>query len=286
MDGWTTRHSSTLDSTRWMSHHRTHAVSCSHRVVESSMLSTRYDAMRRQHQHQQRHQKANLQKTFASTPTMHDDAERRTIVFATTNAGKAARLREHLDAVGCVGVEIETLSEDAVETQRDTVRAVALDKARAATATVRRERFSGDFCVVAHDCGLVVRALNGFPGPYTKDFNFKVGGVGLLRLLTDEASDRAASWDETLVCVDGTTGEEFVFSREFVYDGEVAREMPKKWTRWGDAPERSVGSVFVPTAFGFREPLADVSEEDYQRFRRESPSVWNEFADFVASEGW
>jgi len=271
-----------------MSHYRTHAVSCSHSLVAPSTLSTRHDTMRRRRrQHQQRHQKANLQKTFATTPTTHDDAERRTIVFATTNASKAARLREHLDAVGCVGVEIATLSEDSVETQRDTVRAVALDKARAATATVRRERFSGgDFCVVAHDCGVVVRALNGFPGPYTKDFNFKVGGVGLLRLLTDQAEDRAASWDETLVCVDGTTGEEVVFSREFVYDGEVAKEMPKKWTRWGDAPERSVGSVFVPTAFGFREPLADVSEEDYQRFRRESPSVWNEFADFVASEGW
>ena len=273
-----------------MSHHRAPAgvssLAFSRRGLASTTLSTRRDKMRRR-----RHQKANLQRTFASTPD-DDDTERqtsrRTIVFATTNAGKAARLREHLDAVGAVGVEIETLSEDAAETQRDTVREVALDKARAAvaTASVAGRKRRGDFCVVAHDCGLVVRALNGFPGPYTKDFNFKVGGVGLLRLLTDEASDRAASWDETLVCVDGTTGEEVVFSREFVYDGEVAREMPKKWTRWGDAPERSVGSVYVPREFGFREPLADVSEEDYQRFRRESPSVWNEFADFVAKEGW
>ena len=207
---------------------------------------------------------------------------RATFLFATGNAGKLARAREHVGD----DCDVESFHDDAAfELQLPTVREVALDKARRAHAAWRRRveldgddgRISACEGVLAHDCGFVVKALRGFPGPYTKDFNHKVGGGGLLKLLVGDGVDRAASWDETLVCITWD-GDELVFSREDAYDGEVAREPPAKWTRWRDVPERSVGAVFVPTGFGFRECLADVSEEDYQRFRRESDSVWNDFA--------
>ena len=48
-------------------------------------------------------------------------------------------------------------------------------------------------------------------------------------------------------------------------------------------PERAVGCVFVPTDFGLDQCLADMCEEDYQRYRRDAPSVWNEFAAWWAA---
>lgn len=129
-----------------------------------------------------------------------------------------------------------------------------------------------------------MRALGGFPGPYTKDFNYRVGGDGLRALLDGAgAIDRSACWDETLVLA--REGREMVvFTREKEYgDGEVGE--PRKWTRWRDDASRSVGSVFVATGFGFDEPLADVSEDEYQRFRRDAPSVWSSFAAFVRESG-
>jgi len=239
------------------------------------------------------------------------------VVFATTNEGKLTRAREHVARAGS-RVDIVAWNnavyggrgmDHLVETQRESVREVALDKARAARRALTPRLGRGGVSpredassvnsvkarphVLAHDCGIVVRALGGFPGAYTKDFNFKVGGSGLLRLLAplvDEGDvgvvDRAASWDETIVFIDGNTDEEVIFTRESTYDGEISRYMPKKWIRWRDAPERSVGAVFVPTAFGFHEPLADVSEVDYQRFRRDAPSVWNAFAEYCASREW
>jgi len=41
--------------------------------------------------------------------------------------------------------------------------------------------------------------------------------------------------------------------------------------------ERAVGRIFVPTDHGLHECVADLSEEEYQRYRREAPSVWADF---------
>ena len=49
-----------------------------------------------------------------------------------------------------------------------------------------------------------------------------------------------------------------------------------------EGPERAIGRCFVPTSFGLTECLADVSE-DYQRYRREAPNVWNDFAAWYAA---
>ena len=62
-----------------------------------------------------------------------------------------------------------------------------------------------------------MRALGGFPGPYTKDFNYRVGGDGLRALLDGAgAIARSACWDETLVLA--REGREMVvFTREKEY---------------------------------------------------------------------
>jgi len=211
---------------------------------------------------------------------MADVARAPTLAFATTNEGKLRRLREHLTRARAPA-RVDAWRGAAIEEiQASSVREVALAKAALALARCD-QRCDG---VVVHDCGLCVAALDGFPGPYTKDFNLRVGGDGLRALLDwKRASDRRACWDETLVLA--REGREMVvFSREKEYgDGEVGA--PRKWTRWRDDASRSVGSVFVATGFGFDEPLADVSEDEYQRFRRDAPSVWSSFAAFVSESG-
>lgn len=104
-----------------------------------------------------------------------------------------------------------------------------------------------------------------------------------MKLLAGE-SDDAASWDETLVVCDVMSGRMEVFSVEETYDGGMAT--PRVWRRWRDAPERSIGACFVPRGFGFDAPLADVSEEEYQRYRRDADSVWARFAAWVESEAF
>lgn len=205
------------------------------------------------------------------------------LTFATTNAGKIARVREHL-ARGARGasVVVRPLETNIPEAQLDTVKMVAVDKALRARDHARGSASSARL-VLAHDCGLCVRALGGFPGPYTKFFNARVGGGGLVKLL-EGVEDDAASWDETLVLCDTLSDRMEVFSVESAYDGGVAT--PRVWRRWRDVPERSVGAYFVPRAFGFDAPLADVSEDEYQKFRREADSVWSRFAAFVESEAF
>lgn len=210
----------------------------------------------------------------------------RSLVFVSGNKGKVARLELALGlycspAAG-IGAERSDTCSVAVrqvdlalpEIQADTVEEVALRKALDAFSVLREP-------LVVHDCGLCVAALGDWPGPYTKNANDKLGTEGLLRLL-DGVTDRRAGWDDTIVYVDGD-GHAEVFGPSTSrlaserYSGEISVSPPKKWARFR-GPERALGRCFVPTRFGLTECLADVSEADYQRYRREAPSVWNEFA--------
>jgi len=217
----------------------------------------------------------------------------RSIVFVSGNAGKVARLElalglycssengtdaGHSDACSVVVRQVDLALP---EIQADTVREVALRKALDAFSVLREP-------LVVHDCGLCVAALGDWPGPYTKNANDKLGTEGLLRLL-DGVTDRRAGWDDTIVYVDGD-GVAKVFGPSETrlsserYGGEISVSPPKKFERFR-GPERALGRCFVPTRFGLTECLADVSEADYQRYRREAPSVWNEFARFWGRQG-
>ena len=218
----------------------------------------------------------------------------RSLVFVSGNKGKVARLElalglycsseaetgvERSDACSVVVRQVDLALP---EIQADTVEEVALRKALDAFSVLREP-------LVVHDCGLCVAALGDWPGPYTKNANDKLGTEGLLRLL-DGVTDRRAGWDDTIVYVDGD-GDAKVFgprssSRRSSerYAGEISVSPPKKWARFR-GPERALGRCFVPTQFGLTECLADVSEADYQRYRREAPSVWNEFARWWGRRG-
>ena len=85
--------------------------------------------------------------------------------------------------------------------------------------------------------------------------------------------DRAAGWDDVIAYVDDAGAvTTFAPDPNHRYVGEIAPEPPRRYRRFR-GPERALGRTFVPTAFGLEECLADVSEEEYQRYRREAPSV-------------
>ena len=223
------------------------------------------------------------------------------LVFVTGNAGKVARLElalglfcgapQALDADTKHGnpeseITVTQLDLAIPEIQADTVREVAVAKAMAAFSVLSKNNKKQ---LVVHDCGLCVAALGDWPGPYTRNANGKLGTRGLLRLLEGE-SDRRAGWDDTIVFVDGN-GAATVFGGAFSgkniknslekkekhYAGEISTLPPQKYNRF-TGPERALGRCFIPTEFGLTECLADVTEEEYQRYRREAPSVWNDFA--------
>ena len=104
----------------------------------------------------------------------------------------------------------------------------------------------------------------------------------MLALMRDQ-QDRRAGWDDAIVYIDAS-GHAHSFSSldRYGYTGEVSMTGPIKPLRF-EGPERAIGRCFVPTSFGLTECLADVSEEDYQRYRREAPNVWNDFAAWYAA---
>tara|TARA_B110000977_G_scaffold10596_1_gene13864 strand:+ start:7307 stop:8119 length:813 start_codon:yes stop_codon:yes gene_type:complete len=219
------------------------------------------------------------------------------VVFVTGNAGKVARLelalglfcgsREAGDELNknepdICHVSVTQIDLDIPEIQADTVAEVAMAKALDSFKELKKP-------LLVHDCGLCIASLNDWPGPYTKNVNDKLGTDGLLRLLEGE-TDRQARWDDTIVFVDESghattfqlgTSEEFSSeddtSSDKQYSGEISKLPPQKYLRF-EGPERALGRCFIPTSFGLTECLADVDETSYQNYRREAPSVWNEFA--------
>lgn len=190
-----------------------------------------------------------------------------TLTFVTGNVGKVARLKLALEPF-VPGVEVRGVDLDVVEIQADTVLEVAQAKARAAFDVLGAP-------LVVHDCGLCIEALNDYPGPYTKYVNYTLGTEGILALMRGR-QNRRAGWADAVVFVDAG-GAMHSFTPAVKYTGEIARHPPRRWVRFV-GEERAVGRVFVPTDFGLTECLADVEEEDYQRYRRDAPSVWNDFA--------
>lgn len=197
-----------------------------------------------------------------------------TIIFVTGNQGKIARLELALSLFASPTV-VEGVDLEVAEIQAETVLEVAQVKARAAYAILGKP-------LVVHDCGLCVAALNDFPGPMTKYANYRIGTEGLLALLRDE-EDRRAGWADAVVYVDGDGGMRS-FTPSELYTGEIAAHPPRKYNRFR-GEERALGRLFIPTAFGLRECVADLSEEEYQTYRREAPSVWNDFARWWGAGG-
>jgi non-canonical purine NTP pyrophosphatase (RdgB/HAM1 family) len=97
-------------------------------------------------------------------------------VFVTSNPNKWQ------EAQRILGYAIERVELDLPEVQAETVAEVALAKAKAAYAALKRP-------VIVEDAGVELLALGGFPGPYIKYWE-KLGGLRSICRAADGLGDR------------------------------------------------------------------------------------------------
>jgi len=109
--------------------------------------------------------------------------------FVTTNEGKLREAREYLDD------PVEGFDFDYTEIQADSLETVAADGARRAYEHVGET-------VIVEDSGLAVRALDGFPGPYSA---YVEDTIGIERVwhLTEPEDDRHATFRSVVGYCDG-----------------------------------------------------------------------------------
>lgn len=95
------------------------------------------------------------------------------VLFATSNRAKYAEARDILSGSG---IGLGHLECELSEIQSDSLREIALAKARDALALAARP-------VIVDDAGLFIESLGGFPGPYSAYVQKTIGNSGVLRAL-------------------------------------------------------------------------------------------------------
>lgn len=154
------------------------------------------------------------------------------IYFVTSNEGK---FREAKEIANAYGVEIEWMKREYLEPQGNDLEEIARLSAELLAKEIKEPFF-------LEDSGLFIKALNGFPGPYSS-FVFKtIGNEGILKLMSDVEEREAyflaviAFWDGKEVKtfkgrVDGRIAHEmrgdkgFGFDPIFEYNGKTFAEM-------------------------------------------------------------
>lgn len=164
-------------------------------------------------------------------------------VFVTSNVNKWH------EAQRILGYAIDRVELDVDEVQAESVRAVALAKARAAYAKLQRP-------VIVEDAGVELLGLGGFPGPFIKYWE-KLGGLASICRAADGLGDRRVR----AVCVLGICSEDGAEVVEGAVDGMLALH-PRGQSGFGwDA-------IFVPKGEG--RTFAEMSplEKDARSHRR------------------
>jgi XTP/dITP diphosphohydrolase len=114
------------------------------------------------------------------------------VLFATSNRNKfaeaAAALRPH-------GVELKHFPFEHREIRSDSLEEIASEAAEEAYRRCARPVF-------VEDSGLFIKALSGFPGPYSAWVQKKIGNAGILRLMKG-AKDRSATFEACIAYHDG-----------------------------------------------------------------------------------
>jgi XTP/dITP diphosphohydrolase len=100
------------------------------------------------------------------------------IVFVTGNAGKFAEIKEILASVGIEAIQRKG---DYPEIQADDLEPIAAASAKAAAEDLQ-------IPVLVDDSGIFIKALNGFPGPYSRFVEDHLGNPRILKLMENEAN--------------------------------------------------------------------------------------------------
>lgn len=116
------------------------------------------------------------------------------ISFVTSNQEKVKAVERSLAYARRSDIKIKQINLDIIEPQFDSVAEISKYKAMEAFKLLQSP-------VLVEDGGLVIPALDGFPGPYTKYVVKTIGADGILRLLSG-ISDRRAKFVSFATFVD------------------------------------------------------------------------------------
>jgi XTP/dITP diphosphohydrolase len=152
---------------------------------------------------------------------------KRRLIFVTTNAHKVREITDLAESEPSE-ITIEQLDYDYPELQLDDIEAVARESANyVRVQTGIKEPF------FLEDSGLIIPALNGFPGPFSAFVFTTIGNEGILNLMADKSGEERNATFKTVVAycespksapmlfvgtVEGRIAEEIRGSGGFGYD--------------------------------------------------------------------
>ena len=113
------------------------------------------------------------------------------IVFVT---GNEMKLKSCIEVFKDSNINIINEDIKCPEMQFDTIEEVAIQKAKYAYSIIKKP-------LIINDCGLIIPALNDFPGPYTKYVENTIKEDGILNLMKDK-KDRYTYYLDVLVYID------------------------------------------------------------------------------------
>jgi XTP/dITP diphosphohydrolase len=116
------------------------------------------------------------------------------ILFATSNPHK---FEEAAAFLGKRGISVARLPFEHRELRSESLEEIAREAADAAYKTCGKPVF-------VEDTGLFIKALNGFPGPYSAWAQKKLGNSGILKLMAG-TGDRSAFFEACIAYHDGKT---------------------------------------------------------------------------------
>ncbi len=142
------------------------------------------------------------------------------ILFATRNEEK---FKEAESILSERGIPLKMLTEPKLEVQSDSLRRIA----RLAAASLVRRGWSP---VLVEDTGLFIRALRGFPGPYSSYIQRTLGNSRVLKLMNGVADREAVFRCAVAFCRSG--------EKPFVFQGEASGRiaLSERGVQWGYDP--------------------------------------------------
>ena len=190
---------------------------------------------------------------------MKTSLERKLVFFATTNVHKfneAKRiLREHGLAVAMIKIKAIEIQDENLE---NIAKASALDAA---------EKFG--LPVIVEDAGLFIKALNGFPGPYSSYVYKTLGTKGVLKLMKN-VEDREAEFRSVIAYYDPRIKVLKTFRGEV--KGRITNEM-RGSSGFGFDP------IFQPLEEG-SQTFAEMSVDEKNRYSHRAKAL-HAFAEWI-----
>ena len=182
------------------------------------------------------------------------------ITFVTGNWAKIASAKQALEPLG---FKINNVKMETIEIQADTMEEVAKYSAKYASDKLKTN-------VLKNDSGLVIPALNGFPGPYTHYVDDTLGEDGILKLMEGK-TDRYAYFIEALAYCEYGKDPIVIVSKT---EGEIALEKSGEYG-W------SWDFIFIPK--GETKTMGNFKDED--RWNLWNNTGYQKLAEYLNNSG-